>query len=263
MNVITIEDNFNLDQIMNSGQAFRITKLNDGFYQFIHLNYVLRIKNVGDNQYLISVSPDEWNSIWRDYFDLDTNYRMLMNEVSFENEFLQKAYEFSSGIRILKQDPFEMFISYIISQQNNIPKIKSTIERICQKYGSKIDEDIHQFPNRDQLINVNWREEFHVGYRDRYLSNFIENCNDEIYNYTDKSDQELFEFAKSFLGVGYKVASCILLFAYHRLGFVPKDVWINRIIANEFNGVDLFAKYNSIAGIIQQYAYYYARHREH
>lgn len=261
--IITIDDNFNLAQIKNSGQAFRISKLDNDYYRFIYLDHLLLIRQLTNNTYEVSCTTSEWNSIWINYFDLSTNYNKLLDNINIENDFLKQAYQFGNGIRILKQDPFEMYISYIISQQNNIPRITKIINTLSSKYGTCIYDDCCSFPTYEQLKNVTELEfkNLGLGYRARYVKSFIDNYTNDIYDYQNKSNEELYKFAKSFLGVGDKVASCIMLFAYHKLSYVPKDVWINRIISDYFNGVDLFSEYSDVAGLLQQYAYYYVRNK--
>lgn len=260
--IVSINHNFNLNQIKDSGQAFHITSDNNNVFTFIYLDHVLRIKHLSDDIYEVSVSEYEWNHIWVDYFDLNTDYSYA-SHLQTGNEFLDNAIIFGNGIRILKQDPFEIFVSYIISQQSNIPRIHSIVNKLCKDHGKELEPGIYAFPSHQDLYQLSendWRNDYHLGYRARYLKNFIDNYTDKIYDYHNKDNNELFKFAKSFLGIGDKIASCIMLFAYHRLNFVPKDVWIKRVIETKFNGINLFDCYPGIEGILQQYVYYYARH---
>ena len=261
--IVTINVPFNLEQICDSGQCFRCDKLHNDIFRFVHLTYVLYIKQINNNQYEVSVSEDEWNSIWTPYFDLNSNYRLgLVND-----SFLSNAVKFGEGIRILCQDPFEMLISYIISQQKSIPQIKRAVNNISCKYGQKIVtqyETVYSFPSKEVLsqLTINDLQEFKLGYRTKYIMDALARLRDgsinleRMFSYTT---DEIISELKTIKGVGDKISNCVCLFAYHRLECVPKDVWIKRIISEYFNGKNKFEQYASYAGLMQQYAYYYIR----
>ena len=215
-----------------------------------------------DNYFSVSASVDEWIKIWIPYFNLQMQYKLC----HIDDTFLKEAYAYSHGIRILHQDPFEMLISYIISQQKSIPQITKTIEQICQKYGKAIVteyETVYTFPTIDTFkqISLSDLDEFKLGYRNKYVFDAIQQVNNTICLdvLATMKDELLFKTLKQIKGVGDKVASCVCLFGYNRLSFVPKDVWIKRVITEYFNGENKFLDYKECAGLLQQYAYYYIR----
>ena len=248
---ITKINHMNLHQIANSGQCFRWQQINDNTYKIPAFGQELAISQDGD-LFTLSCDKNEWNSIWRNYFDLDTNYNEVENIImSTNDDFLKTAYQFGSGIRILRQDLWEVIISFIISQNNNIPRIKKSIQKLCDTYYGK-------FPPPLWLFNINLSN-MGLGYRDKYIKNacnwMIANC-----SFTGKLDIS-YSYDKEQLmkikGVGNKVADCICLFGLHHLDAFPIDVHIKSIIDREYNGempewVD--CKY---AGLFQQYIFYY------
>lgn len=262
---VTIDDDFSLQKIADSGQCFRIKTFGD-VYRFITKDKALYIRNVSENLYEISVDREDWNEVWKSYFNLDESYKDIGSKIQDNHKYFKDAYEFSKGIRILRQDPFEVIISFIISQQKSIPQIKKIVEDLCCRYGELIEtglENIYTFPSIEHLMDVSSEEAFKdlkLGYREKYILSAIKEClSVDLENLNKLNDLELFSRLKQFYGVGDKVASCICLYGYHRTGFVPKDVWINRVIEEELEGEDLFKAYGDIAGIIQQYVYYYKK----
>ena len=156
-------DHMNLHQIANSGQCFRWQQISDNTYKIPAFGKELTISQDG-NTFILSCEEDEWNSLWRNYFDLDTNYNEVENIIMNANDdFLKAAYEFGSGIRILRQDLWEVIISFIISQNNNIPRIKRSIDKICSENNGK-------FPEWYDLINMDLADKG-LGYRDEYIRN--------------------------------------------------------------------------------------------
>lgn len=259
---ITVNDYFDLDKIKESGQTFRARKLDDNMYRFISLNHVLYISKVCDNSYDVSCSKDEWTSYWYNFFDLDRCYKDIITE----DEFARKCFNCSKGIRILRQEPFEMLISFIISQRKSIPAIRSSIEEICMRFGDKIKTDtgekVYLFPTPAQLVSDTKHKlgECKLGYRLPYVQDAV----NTVYNSTFLEDgfsmnnEQLLEHLMSVKGVGIKVANCIALFAYNRVDLAPVDTWINKIINTKYKGKSPFDKYKDVSGIIQQYFFYYA-----
>ena len=241
----------NLHQIANSGQCFRWQQINDNTYKIPAFGRELTISQDRD-LFTLSCDENEWDIIWRNYFDLDTDYDEVEEIIKYlDDDFLKAAYEFGSGIRILRQDLWEVIVSFIISQNNNIPRIKKSIEKLCDTYYGK-------FPPPLWLFNINLSN-MGLGYRDKYIKNacnwMIANC-----SFTGKLDIS-YSYDKEQLmkikGVGNKVADCICLFGLHHLDAFPIDVHIKSIIDREYNGempewVD--CKY---AGLFQQYIFYY------
>ena len=158
---ITVTDDFNLDKIIKSGQCFRAEKLVDGKYRFITGKHMVHILPIAPFLYEVDCSKNEWNSIWHTYFDLDTNYKKIRESIDNTDVYLQKAGEYSKGIRILRQDSFEMLITFIISQRKSIPAIRDAINKLCIYGGEKIfhkNEEFLAFPTIETLHQMTIEE---------------------------------------------------------------------------------------------------------
>ncbi|MBR2178773.1 MAG: DNA-3-methyladenine glycosylase 2 family protein [Selenomonadaceae bacterium] len=261
---VTIKDDFDLNKTANCGQCFRAKEIDIGIYRFITNRNVVYIRKLEDTLFDVSCDADEWINIWEGYFDLATDYQKIRSDISKLNDYLRKAAQIGEGIRILKQDPFETLISFIISQRKSIPSIKTSVERIAAKYGSPITtkyETINSFPTLEEMKSVSPLDLSGCGlaYRADYIRDAIEKLLkgdivlDMLWN---KGDEELIDELKKIRGVGDKVANCVALFAYHRVDRVPIDVWIARAIDDDFNGHNFFADIEQNAGIAQQYVFY-------
>ncbi len=268
---ITINDDFNLDKIIDSGQCFRPRRIEKGVYRFVTCDHAVEIvdesllagrktgKHEEDPTELsVSCSESEWNDIWHPYFDLDTNYKKIRESIPKNDKYLQDAAKFGAGIRILLQDKFEMLISFIISQRKSIPAIRTSVERLVDLYGRD-----GFFPKPEDMLNATEEElkNCGLGYRVPYIRKAVERVahrDIDLEELDRLPDEELFEELKSFAGVGDKVANCVALFAYHRTGRAPVDTWIARVINEQYAGINPFPKYGNVAGIMQQYMFYSA-----
>ena len=261
---ITINDDFDLAKTANCGQCFRAKEIEDGIFRFITKASVIYIRKIEANIFDVSCDADEWTNIWENYFDLATNYQKIRSDISKLNDYLKKAAQLGEGIRILKQDPFETLISFIISQRKSIPSIKTSVERIAAKYGKPVTteyETVNLFPTFDEVkaalpIDLSGCG---LAYRAEYIKDAIDKLNEGVIDLEAlwyKGDDELVGDLKQIRGVGDKVANCVALFAYHRVDRVPIDVWIARAINDDFNGHNFFADIEENAGIAQQYVFY-------
>ncbi len=262
---VLINDDFDLKKIEESGQCFRVSELEDGTWRFIHLDRVLYIKKTGEGEYEVNASSEDWEKIWLPYFDLGRSYEDIRLSIPAQDPFMRRAAEYGKGIRVLRQDPWEMLITFIISQRKNIPAITKSVELLCDKFGKEAPgEQIKLFPAPEELGGAT-EEELNLcklGYRTPYILDAIDKVNSgeiDLCKLYELDDQELFEELKRVRGVGDKVANCICLFAYGRTSMVPVDTWIARIIDLEYNGESPFARYKTSGGIMQQWAFYYAR----
>ena len=270
-NIITITDDFDLYKIAYSGQCFRVRRFEDDMYRFVTDEYILYIKKIGNVEYSISCSKDIWNEVWFSYFDLGRNYEKIRRGLSFKNEFVGNAIVAGEGIRILRQDKWEMLVTFIISQRKSIPAIANAIMRMCERFGKLVDteyERLNLFPTVEDLINVRIDEllDCGLGYRAGYISSAIEKVvtgDLDLEIMANYNDEDLFEKLKEFKGVGNKVADCVCLFGYGRLARVPIDVWIQKAIEQEFEGENLFVECGKVAGVLQQYVFYYQKNREY
>lgn len=278
-NLVILEDveNFDARAIFTCGQAFRWYEEKDGSFTTVHLGRVLNVLNEENRVVFKGTNLEEFKEIWVDYFDLNTNYKEIRKILS-GNEILVNAMEYGKGIRILNQNHFEMLISFIISANNMIPRIKKSIEVISMRYGKFICEDenrkYYSFPTVEELSNAtveDLREFAKVGFRDKRIFdtvNMILNDKIDLNSFESLETDILREELLKFSGVGNKVADCIMLFSYKRGEVFPVDVWIKRVmeelfikqetpvkkIAKEANRI--FGKY---AGYAQQYLFYYGR----
>ena len=278
-NLVILEDveNFDAKAIFTCGQAFRWYEEKDGSFTTVHLGRVLNVLNEDDKVIFKGTNLEEFNEIWIDYFDLNTDYQSIRKSLA-NNEILAKAMEYGKGIRILNQNHFEMLISFIISANNMIPRIRKSIEVISMRYGKFICEDenrkYYSFPTVEELSMATveeLREFAKVGFRDKRIFdtvNMIKNENIDLDSFENLETDILREELLKFSGVGNKVADCIMLFSYKRGEVFPVDVWIKRVMEELFIKEEtpvkkiskeadrIFGKY---AGYAQQYLFYYGR----
>lgn len=278
-NLVILEDtqNFDARAIFTCGQAFRWYEEKDGSFTTVHLGRVLNVLNEDNRVVFKGTNLEEFKEIWVDYFDLNTNYKEIRKTLS-SNEILLNAMEYGKGIRILNQNHFEMLISFIISANNMIPRIKKSIEVISMRYGKFICEDenrkYYSFPTVEELSNAtveDLREFAKVGFRDKRIFdtvNMILNDKIDLNSFESLETDVLREELLKFSGVGNKVADCIMLFSYKRGEVFPVDVWIKRVMEELFikqeTPVKKIAKeadriFGKYAGYAQQYLFYYGR----
>lgn len=247
------QEDFDLEQTLDCGQAFRWEKTSDGFFGFF-LNKPLEIKKEKDYFIFKNTSEEDFLNTWADYFDLSTDYGELKRIFS-EDETLSKACSFAWGIRLLKQDKWEALCSFIISQNNNIPRIKGIISRLCEKYGG--------FPPPEELCASSEEDlaPLRAGFRAKYILDAARKTACGEINLDEISKLDISIARKSLMGicgVGPKVAECALLYGMYRVEAFPVDVWIKRVMERYYpNGLpDYVLPY---AGIAQQYLFHYIR----
>ena len=278
--IISLKD-FNLKTIADSGQIFRFNKIDNiktksdvgskkpkndcPIYELINQDKYLLIKDLGSNKFGFSCTKKEFDEFYTHYFDLDNNYNKYKKVALAKDTFLKSCIDYGKGLKILNQDPFEMLISFIISQRKSIPAIKTSIERLSKTCGKKMqfkDKAYYAFPTAVEIIkNKSKLSSCGLGYRLPYIleaSYKVMNHEIDLDSYYKLSTDELHDKLLSIKGVGEKVASCIMLFAYHRIDICPKDVWINRVIEKKYDGF-IPKQYEKYQGIIQQYWFYYAK----
>ena len=275
-------DSFELVHIFECGQCFRWEKETDESYIGVIKDTVLRITKTDKNIVLEgNTLSDNIEDYLYEYFDLDTNYSTYKNIFLKTDEYLKRSVEFGYGIRILKQDLWEMVISFIISANNNIPRIKKIINAISEEYGNKIifeGKDYYTFPEPEALAKASIEDlrKLGLGFRDKRVYKTTQMILDkevdleELKNINDT--EKIKEKLLTLDGVGEKVADCILLFAFHRLDAFPVDVWVRRVMNDLYihseneESVDkklirkiADEKFGDIRGIAQQYLFYWRR----
>lgn len=275
--VNNVED-FDLGQTLECGQCFRFNKIKDNEYIIVAHHIMQRVEQVQDTVIFYDCDIDTFNNIWYEYFDFGTNYKEIKDYLLQYDDKLKEAIEKKNGIRILKQEFFENLLSFIISQNKQIPHIMKIVDDIANKYGDKLGayegREYYSFPTVEQLKNAT-EEDFKAlktGFRAPYLMDAIKLVSDGSINPDNFNDLSTLEVEKELIkikGVGTKVANCVLLFSLGRRDAFPVDVWIQRIMEElYYNGektkkeviID-FAKehFGEYGGYAQQYLFYYAR----
>lgn len=275
--LILREDSFKVDHIFECGQCFNFRKNDDGSFTAVFLGKIINLLECDGYTLVRNVSFDDFYDIFYDYFDLGTDYGAIKQALS-ESEILKEASDYGYGIRILNQELFETTISFIISANNQIPRIKKAVRIISERYGTYLGEYMgekyYSFPSPEVLANVDpleLREYARVGFRDVRIVETAKAFVDGFLNFEDEktlTDKDLHNKLNNLPGIGPKVADCIMLFAYHRRQTFPVDVWIKRVMETLFIGkevpkkqVDNYAReiFGDLAGYAQQYLFYYGR----
>lgn len=251
-------DAINLDQIAYSGQCFRWRKEGDGGYAIPCFGEVLHIRQTAENIVEADCSEEDWHSRWAAYFDADCpDYAQALAAVPESDQYLMQAAQAGRGIRILRQPLWETMASFIISQNNNIPRITKTLERLCEVCGGA-----EAFPSPEcvgQMTEEQLRQ-LGMGYRARYIQQaarrFTADRADLLLPSMDEAQAQA--YLTSYLGVGMKVADCIRLFALGQHRTFPVDTWIKRILKEHYSQ-GLPEAYAPYGGIYQQYMFFYER----
>ncbi len=259
---------------LDCGQVFRYKSFKDG-YLVISQNKICYLYS--DNEYTyIETSDTEY---FKKYFDLDTDYNAIQTKIKdFNNEFINTSLGFGKGIRILKQDVVETAFSFIISQNNNIKRIKNSIENLCKNYGEKLcfmGEEYYSFPTFKRLSTVSEEDykKLGLGYRSSYILNFAKALTNgfDLYSLNSLTTSELIKELTKIYGIGKKVANCITLFGYSRTDSFPVDTWIAKVYKQNLFGkesnedkisLELVNTYKDLSGYVQQYLFYYKRETE-
>lgn len=264
---VTCADLIDLEKIIRSGQTFRATCGADGCCHFIHRGRLLHCRQLDGHTLAVDCSPTTWQRHWAPYFDLTRNYSALLQNLPAGDDFLRRAVTHGLGLRLLRQDPWEMLISFILSQRKSIPAIRTSIEALCALCGSPLRAApmLHAFPTPRQIAraSADTLARCGMGYRLPYVQAAAQRLLAEpqlLAQAEALPDEALDGCLQSFYGVGEKVANCIMLFGYGRTGRAPVDVWIQRIIAGPYGGRAPFANWGEAAGIYQQFLFFYALH---
>jgi len=278
-NQIILKDmeDFEPKHIFECGQAFRWKREEDGSYTAVHKGKIINVRREGKDVIFSNTNRIEFENTWYSYFDLGRDYSKIKEELS-KDPILKEAIQFGQGIRILKQEPYETTISFIISANNQIPRIKKSIELITESFGDYIEtyrkQKYYSFPTADVLAKVDVEElerNYKVGFRAKYI---VESSKKILSKEVDlelidslpmeQAQEELMKLP----GVGPKVSNCILLFAFNKVDAFPVDVWVKRVMEyfyfkkdTKLKDISLFAqeKFKNLGGFAQQYLFYYAR----
>lgn len=256
------------------------------------VDHVYRTSDGNPNRIQISCSEEEWESVWREWFDMDRSYNELRKRVCELEDDVDKDVSLGintimthgEGIRILRQDPWETLCTFIISQRRSIPSIKTSVRRMSERWGGEINAPaikrlmknvkgtpvdsvpaLISFPTANSLSQVEpevLNKVAGLGYRDKYVHDTavkVAAGELDLGKLNALNDEDLLKRLESLRGVGVKIASCTALFAYGRLDVAPVDVWIQRVIKEDFDGEDVLNhQYKEISGLVQQWMYYWA-----
>ena len=280
--ILENSNSFELKDIFECGQCFRWNKEeNDNSYTGVFKGNVLNVKKENNKIIFEGICIGNIEEICREYFDLDTDYEKIKEKLAKIDDYLKESTKYGKGIRILHQDLWETIISFIISANNNIPRIKRIIERISKKYGNKIEfkgKDYYTFPTMKELgkASVEDLRALGLGFRDKrvydttriFLDNKMTLEELEKEQDTDVLREKLMELP----GVGGKVADCIMLFSLKKFNVFPVDVWVRRVmnelyikeedetkVKKEYLQILAKEKFEGLAGLAQQYLFYQRR----
>lgn len=255
---------FSLPATLDGGQAFRWREQADGSWEGVAGGRYARLTRQGDDILLFAAERDL--PFWREYFDLERDYAALRKRFQ-RNPTLRKALDCCPGVRVLRQQPWETLCTFILSANNNIPRIKGIVERLCQGWGGPVEGTaLRAFPGPERLAGLSAAElaPLRAGWRTEYILDAARMAAEgrlDLEKINAMPTQEALETLQTVKGVGPKVARCVLLFGYGRTECVPMDVWMKRVMAEYYPRG--FPKYlQDCGGIAQQVLFSYIRTRE-
>lgn len=267
---------FNIIHIFDCGQCFRFNRISDSRYIGVAFGKVLDIEQIDSRVILHNTTLTDYENIWCKFLDLNRDYSKIKAALINDDAVMNDAVKCGNGIRILHQDVWETIVSFIISQTNNIPRIKGIIERLCENFGEPINyngKTYYSFPSAEK-INTLAQADLSViraGFRDKYIKAAADAvcsgklCIDEL---RQIPTAEVKKKLMSIKGIGNKVSDCIILFGLNRTDSFPVDVWVKRIMEycyfkseQPINAISAFAadKFGELGGFAQQYLFFYAR----
>ena len=281
--IIKNVESFEPTHIFECGQCFRWNKEDDGSYTGVVGHNVLNVKKNENEVTITGLCSEKIEELCKKYFDLETDYEEIKEKLSKIDDNLKTSIEYGKGIRILKQDTWEALISFIISANNNIPRIKGIIERISKKYGKTIKwqgKEYYTFPTPEELSKASVADlrKLGLGFRDTRVfetTRLVNTKQIDIYELEETKDSKrLKEELLKYPGVGPKVADCIMLFSMKKFEVFPIDVWVRRVMTelyfeNETKIVPnnkqilMYAEetFGNLAGLAQQYLFYWRREK--
>jgi N-glycosylase/DNA lyase len=266
-----INDDFDLERIAQSGQCFRWHPQADGSYRIMRGEACVYVEQLDSTHFRFDCDEVAFKEVWRDYFDLNESYSAIRARVDEESDpFLWRASECEKGIRILRQDPWETLISFIISQNRNIPAICRSIELLAEAAGEEAEDRRGRmyrcFPSAEAVASLTQDVLLRckLGYRWKYVKSAAEAILEGLVDLEalkNVTDEEAMASLVQLPGVGPKVASCVALFGLRQLDAFPVDTWMKKVLSNEYPQGYPFEKYSPYNGIFQQYLFAYYRNR--
>lgn len=247
-----------------SGQCFRMAMLSQDVCRVVAGHRCVTVRTLGGGRFLFSCDEAEYRTFWAGFFDADTDYDGLLPAA--HDAYAQAAVRYARGVRILRQQPWEALISFILSQRRSIPAIRLCVDRLCRAYGRPVADGVCAFPTPRALADAppDGLAACSLGYRAPYVSQtarLVASGEVSLDALDALPDDALASALQRLPGVGPKVAACVMLFGYHRLNAFPVDVWIDRVLRDQYGGQFPRELYAPCAGVIQQYLFVYARSR--
>ena len=260
--IILTPDCFDLGLTLDCGQAFRWVQTGDDEWHGVAFSKPLTLKKTDRGIEFIGTTKEDFENIWIPYFDLERDYGIICDRFR-SDRYLAEAVDTCYGIRLLRQEPWEAICSFIISQNNNIPRIKGIIDRLCRLLGEPLGDDDYSFPSAQRIAEAGIEAlvPIRAGFRAKYIIDAAEKVAsgetdiEKIYDLTiDEGRDELIKIK----GVGEKVAQCSLLYGFGKIDAFPVDVWVKRIMS-ELYPDGLPECTNGVRGIAQQYLFHWRR----
>lgn len=272
-----------LGQLAKSGQCFRMRPEAEaehgGIWSAAAGERYVEILQEGSH-FLFSCEEAEFLEFWSSYFDMDTDYEAVKRSVDPEDEYLQAAMAFGGGVRILRQELWEMIVTFLISQNNNISRIRGSVDALCEKFGEKkagiglvmepdggvkmVERTYNTFPKAGAVAagGSEGLAGLGLGYRDKYILAMAEKCGGQDgAKWLDDLRAADYHTAHGMLtaefGIGRKVADCVCLFGLHHVEAFPVDTHVKQIVNAYYSGSFPLERYQGYAGILQQYMFYY------
>lgn len=266
-------NNLNLKDTITCGQIFRFKEDNDS-YIVILKDRVVRLKYDENTLYVSSNDENNLDLVIRKYLDLDRDYESINKKLISKNKELEHVINYSSGLKMIQQDPYETLISYIISANNRVSMISKVVDNISKKYGKKVmfeGCEYYLFPDNNNMKDCTKEilRSLKTGFRDEYIYQIVNRINNNEFNLdniNNLSTKDALNYLMENKGIGEKVASCILLFAYSRFDVFPIDTWVKKYMKENYNITDIKKikeffndRYNDYCGLVIQYIFNYNR----
>ncbi|MDY2856254.1 MAG: DNA glycosylase [Oscillospiraceae bacterium] len=261
--IITEVSSFNLEQIFECGQCFRWNKTDCNTYSGVAFGKALTISQKDTTVTLQGCNKNDFENVWYSYFDLGVDYDGIKSSLASLHPVLKEAQQYAPGIRILSQEPWEALCSFIISQNNNIPRIKGIIDRLCRQYGEPIGDNLYAFPTAERLscCTVDDFAPLRSGFRAKYIVDAATKVATDEINLHEIKKMPVEQARKELMkikGVGPKVADCTMLYGMGKKECFPMDVWMKRAMEVLFPNLTP-EDFGTNAGIAQQYIFHYSR----
>lgn len=254
---------FCLSDTLNCGQCFRWEEQEKDKFSGVVKTSAVTVMQKGNNLIIEADAESLDENFWKHYFDLNIDYMRIRETLSF-NKPLRTAMEYTYGIHILNQEPWETLCSFIISQNNNIPRIKGIISRLCSTFGDPLEDGFHSFPTAERIAGLSLEDlaPLRAGFRAKYILDAAKKVSSGEVDFSKIMNGDLKEGEEELLkiyGVGTKVAQCVLLFGFHKLNAFPIDTWMKKVL-KEYYPKGFPKRANKYAGVAQQYLFHYIRY---